>query len=201
MLWLLFTLAILCTALLSALSIFRRFPLETLIFGTVFAIAVAGVVLYIAELYLIGWIVDFLADLGMPKFKAKAAPLDWEQVGEIIIVNLRDNIANAAQCKTVEKQLRRLIEEHHCDFVLDFTNAGRISIDFREVMLNVKKAARREAESLGKPDRPLDLPRGSVFRVFDDSQLAVDEMSRHDGHGWVVLSAVPVGIRAVSEQM
>ena len=150
-LWHLFALTTICAALFSVSRIFRRFPLETLILATVIAIAVAGVILYIGELFVLGWIVDFLSDLGMPKFKALAVPLDWEQVGEIIVVNLRDNIASAAQCRTVEKQLKRLIDEHHCDFVLDFTSAGRISMNFRGVMLNLMKAARREAENLGKP--------------------------------------------------
>ncbi len=198
-LWVLLAMTTIGVALFGTFHIFRRFPLETLIFATVIAIAVAGVILYIGELYVIGWIVDFLSDLGMPKFKARAVPLDWEQVAELIVVNLRDNIANAAQCRTVEKQLKRLIDEHHCDFVLDFTYAGRISMNFRGVMLNLMKAARREAENLGKPDHPLELPRGDVFRVFDDRQHAIEEMSRHGGHGWVVLCCVPVGVRAVSE--
>ncbi len=198
-LWFLFVLMTICAALLSVFSIFKRFPLETLILATVIAIAVTGIILYIGELFLIGWVVDFLSDLGMPKFKARSVPLEWEQLGEIIVVILRDNIATAGQCQTVEKQLKCLIDEHHCDFVLDFYYAGRISKSFRDVMLNLMKAARREAEKLGKSDRPMALPQGGVFKVFDDRQLAVEEMSRHGGHGWVVLCSVPIGIRAVSE--
>jgi len=195
----LFVLMTICAALLGAFSISKRFPLQTLVLATVIAIAVAGIVLYIGELFIIGWVVDFLSDLGMPKFKTSSVPLEWESVGEIIVVTLRDNIATAGQCQTVEKQLKHLIDEHYCDFVLDFYCAGRISRDFREVMLNLMKAARREAANLGKPDRPMALPHGGVLRVFDDRQLAVKEMSRHGGHGWVVLCSVPVGVRAVSE--
>ena len=68
-------------------------------------------------------------------------------------------------------------------------------------MVRIMKAACREAEKLGKPNQPMDLPPGEVFCVFDDRQRAVEEMSRHGGHGWVVLCSVPVGIRAVSELM
>jgi hypothetical protein len=195
----LFVLTTICAVLLSIFSVFRRFPRETLIFVAVIAIAGAGIVLYIGHLFLIGWVVDFLSGLGMPKFHARAVPLEYEQVGEIVVVKLGDNIASAAQCQSVRKQLKRLIDQQHCDLVLDFSSAGRVSKNFREVMLHLLKAARREAERLGKPDRPLALPHGEVFKVFDDRERAVDEMSRHGGHGWVVLCAVPVGIRAVSE--
>ncbi len=177
----------------------RRFPLQALIMGTIIAIAVAGVFLYIGELYLIGWVVDFLADLGMPKFHAKAAPLDCELVGEIIVVTLRDNIATVAQCQAVAKQLKHLIDDHHCDFVLDFLYAGRISMGFREVMLNLMKAVRKEAEKLGRSSQSYALPPGNALRVFDDRQSALEEMSGSGGHGWVVLCSVPVGVRAVSE--
>jgi hypothetical protein len=188
-----------CALLLSLVSVVRRFPLESLIMAVVIAIAVSGVILYIWELVIIGWIVDFLAELGMPKFRAKPVPLQWEPVGEIVVVKLRDNIATVLHCQSVEKQLKHLVDEHHCDFVLDFSQAGNVSRNFRGVMVHLLKAARREAEKLGKPYLPMALPRGDVFRVFDDSQRAVEEMSRHGGHGWVVLCAVPVGIRAVPE--
>jgi hypothetical protein len=92
-----------------------------------------------------------------------------------------------------------LIDEHHCNFVLDFLYAEKISISFRGVMVHLMKAARREAGELGKPYRPVALPHGAVFRVFNDRERAVEEMSKHDGHGWVVLCSVPVGIRAVSD--
>jgi hypothetical protein len=103
------------------------------------------------------------------------------------------------QCQAVQKQLAGLIDQHHCDFVLDFLNAEKISKSFREVMFQLTKAARKEAERLGKPYRPVALPRGVLFRVFEDRQRAVEEMARHDGHGWVVLCCVPIGIRAVSD--
>lgn len=196
---LLFVLMTICALLLSIFSVFRRFPLETLIMGTVIAIAVAGIVLYIGELYIIGWVVDFLSEVGMPKFLAKPVPLDYEQVGGIIVVNLRDNVGTAGQCQLVEKQLKRLINEHHCDFILDFLRAGNISKNFRRVMLRSMKAARKEAEKLGNPCFPIVLPPGEIFPMFDDRQRAVEEMSKHGGHGWVVLCSVPVGIRAVSE--
>jgi hypothetical protein len=135
----------------------------------------------------------------MPKFLAKPSPLQYEQVGETIIVKLRDNIGTAGQCQVVERQLKRLLDEDHCDFVLDFLNAGNIARSFRGVMLCFVKAARSQAVKVGKPYSPLALSPGEVFRVFDDRQQAVEEMSKHSGHGWVVLCSVPVGIRAVSE--
>ncbi len=137
----------------------------------------------------------------MPKFHAKSEPLDCELVGEIIVVTLRDNIATARQCQSVAKQLKFLIDDHHCDFVLDFLYAGRISMGFREVMLDLRKAARKEAEKRGQLHA---VPQGSAFRVFDDRQTALEEMSSgggHGWHGWVVLCSVPVGVRAVSELM
>ncbi len=197
----LLVLTTICAGLLSIFSIFRRFPLESLILATVIAIAVAGVVLYIGELFLIGWVVDFLSQLGMPKFLARQIPLDYEQIGEIIVVNLRGNIGTTGQCQSVEKQLKRLIDEHHCEFILDFSTAGNISTSFRGVMLRIIKAARSEAEKLGNPHLPIALAPGELFRVFDDRQRAVEEMSKHGGHGWVVLCSVPVGVRAVSELM
>jgi hypothetical protein len=201
-LWQILLLILLLAVLFVVLvSVSKRFPLQALIMGTVIAIAVVGVVLYIGELFLIGWVVDFLADLGMPKFHARSAPLDCELVGEILVVTLRDNIATAAQCQTVAKQLKHLLDDHHCDFVLDFLYAGRISMSFREVMLDLMKAARKEAERLGKLDRSLGVPQGDTFRVFDDRRQALEEMSGSFGHGWVVLCSVPVGVRAVSELM
>jgi hypothetical protein len=183
------------------IGVSRKFPLQALIMGTIIAIAVAGVLLYIGELYLIGWVVDFLADFGMPKFHAKSEPLDCELVGEIIVVTLHENIATAAQCQTVGKQLRFLVDDHHCNFVLDFLYAGRISMGFRDVMLNLMKAVRKKAEKLGKAGQLHAVPQASSFRVFDDRQSAIEEMSRCGGHGWVVLCSVPVGVRAVSELM
>ncbi len=187
--------------LLSVYNIYKRFPLETLIIAAMIAIAVIGVILYVGQLVMIGWIVDFLSGIGVPKFRAKPVPLEYDRAGEIIVVRLRDNVATAAQCLSVERQLKRLIEEQHCDFILDFLAAGNVSRSFRGVMLRSMKAARREAERLGKPYRPLDLPRGDLFAVFADRQRAVEAMSLHGGHGWIVLCCVPVGIRAVSELM
>ena len=161
------------------------------------AIAGIGIVLFLGELVVIGWAVDFLSAIGVPKFKARAIPLQYEQVGEIIVVTLRDNIATAGQCQAVQKELKRMVDEHHCDFVLDFFHAGRISRSFREVIVYLIKAARKEAGRSGKTDRPAVLPRGEAFSVFDDRQRAVEEMSRDGGHGWVVLCSVPVGVRAV----
>ncbi len=188
-----------CAVLLSLISVLRHFPLQTLIFAVIIAITGIGIILYIGELFIIGWLVDFLSELGMPKFLARPVALEYEQVGEIIVVKLRDNIATVRHCQSVEKQLKHLIGEQHCDFVLDFFSAGNVSRSFRGVMIRLMKAARKEAEKLGKPYFPLALPRGDVFRVFADRQRAVEEMSKHGGHGWVVLCSVPFGIRAVSE--
>ena len=135
----------------------------------------------------------------MPKSQARSVPLEHEQVGEIIVVKLRNNIATDRQCLSVQKQLKCLIDEHHCNFVLDFLYAEKTSKSFRGVMVHLMKAARREAGELGKPYRPVALPHGAVFRVFNDRERAVEEMSKHEGHGWVVLCSVPVGIRAVSD--
>ena len=99
-----------CAVLLSIFNIFRRFPLESLIMATVVAIAVMGIFLYIGELFIIGWVVDFLSELGMPKFLARPIPLEYEQVGEIIVVKLGGNIGSAGQCQLVEKQLKRGIQ-------------------------------------------------------------------------------------------
>lgn len=180
-------------------SVFRSFPLETLIFVAVFVVSGIAIFLYMGELVIVGWIVDFLSNIGMPKIQARSIPLEYEQVGEIIIVMLRDNIATIRDCLSVQKQLKLLIGEHHCDFVLDFTYAGKTSKSFRGVMVHVMTAARREAGMFGKTYRPVALPHGAVFRVFIDRERAVEEMSKHNGHGWVVLCSVPAGIRAVSD--
>jgi hypothetical protein len=180
----------------------RWFPY--LIIVAVCVVAVLAILGYIAQLFLLVLIMDmltaledFLAEIGMPK--PKPIPLEYEQIGEVIVVTLRDNIATIRQCQTVRRQLKRLINEHHCDFVLDFLWAGKIPKSFRAVMLRCMKAARREAEKLGKPYRTFALPRGGVFRVFANRERAVEEMSKYDGHGWVVLCSVPAGIRAVCE--
>jgi len=177
----------------------RHFPIETLIVGSIFVVAGLGLVLYIAELYVIGWVVDFLDGIGVPKFHARSVPLEYEQVGEIVIVTLRENIATAGQCQSVQQELKRRVDEHQCNFVLDFSYAGRISQNFRPVMVHLLKAARREAKKQGKPESLVALPRGDLFRVFDDRELALAEMARQGGDGWVVLCSVPVGTRAVTE--
>lgn len=178
---------------------FRHFPLETLIAVAIFAIVGIAIFLYIGELVIIGWIVDFLSEIGMPKIEAMPIPLEHEQVGEIIVVKLRSNVATVRECLSVQKQLKLLVDEHHCNFILDFSNAEKTSMSFRGVLLNLRKAARRQAAILGKPFRPVASPPGALFRVFDNREQAVKEMSKHDGYGWVVLCSVPAGIRAVSD--
>jgi hypothetical protein len=180
------------------LGVFRRFPLETLIVTAVFVVCGIALILCAGELVILAWIVDFLSEIHVPGIRAKPAPLEYERVGEIIVVTLRDNIITVQQCQSVQKQLRRLMGEGHCDFVLDFSSAEKISRRFRGVMVHLSKAARREAGKLGRPYRPVALPRGAVFKVFDDRQRAIEGMSQHDGHGWVALCSVPVGIRAFS---
>ena len=180
------------------LHVSKRYPLEACIVAGVLVGCGILIVLYMWELVIIGWVVDFLAGLGMPKLNAGPIPLEYEQVGEMVVVTLRDNIAGVLQCQAVQKQLKHLIDEHHCDFVLDLLSAAKISHSFREVMMNLRKAAQKEAKKLGKPYRPVVPRNGPAFKVFDDRKSAVEEMSRHEGHGWVVLCSVPVGVRAVS---
>lgn len=180
------------------LRAFVSYPLETLIVVGILAVSGLGIVLYVWELVVIGWAMDFLLSIGMPKIRVVSVPLEYEQVGEVIVVKLCINIASVLECQSVQRQLQHLIDERYCDFVLDFLHAGKISRRFRGVMIQVQKAARSEAMKLGKPYRPVALPRGELFRVFSDRKQALEEMSRHEGHGWVVLCSVPVGIRAVS---
>jgi hypothetical protein len=182
----------------SPLPISRRWLTKILIVAAILTFVVVAIILYMGELVVLGWVVDFLSQIGLPKIQPGLVPLDYEQVGEIIVVTLRDNIATVGLCLSLQKQLKRLLDEQHCDFVLDFSCAARISKSFRGVMVHLMKAARKEAWTLGKPYRSLALPRGAVFRVFENRDLAVEEMARHDGHGWVVLCAVPPGTRAVS---
>ena len=180
--------------------------LNALLIMAVFVVAGIAFLLYIGELVILGWVMDllsaiedFLSQIGMPKIHAQPDPLEQELVGDIVVITLRRNVATLRQCQSVEKQLKLLIDEHHCDFVLDFLYADRISKAFRGVMVHFMKAARAEAGRLGKPRRPVALPRGKIFRVFDNRERAVEEMSRNDDHGWVVLCSVPVGVRAVSD--
>ena len=164
-------------------------------------ITLISIAAYVGELVIVGWIMDFLTWLTTPVFHREQQPLESEEVGEMIVVELSDNVVTARQCQSVQKELRGLIGEHRCDFIIDFSRVGRVSIRFREVMFDLARAARREAGRLGKPFRPVAVPPGDVFRVFADRESAVAEMSRHDGHGWVVLCSVPAGIRAVPEAM
>jgi hypothetical protein len=192
----LLTLITVCEALV---IVTRRFPFEALLAAVVLAVFFACMVLYIGELIVLGWIVDFLSELGMPKIQARPIPLQYERIGQIVVVTLRDNVSTVLQCQLVQQQLTGLIAEHHCDFVLDFSCVGRVSKSFRGVMIHFIKAARKEAGRLGKPYRSIAEPHGKLFTVFGDRQCAIEEMSQHDGHGWVVLCSVPAGVRAVSE--
>ena len=124
------------------LPISERYPLEALIILAVFVVCGIAIVLYIGQLVIIGWVVDFLSEIGVPKIQALPGDLEYEQVGEIIVVTLRDNIATIGLCLAVQKQLKRLIDAQHCDFVLDFSCADSISMSFREVMVRFLKAAR-----------------------------------------------------------
>ena len=146
----------------------KSYPLEILIVVGILGVAVLAIVFYVWELVVIGWIMDFLMSIGVPKIRAVQVPLEFEQVGEIVVVKLCTNLASVLECESVQRQLQHLIDERHCDFILDFLQAGKISRRFRGVMIHVMKAARREAVKLGKPYRPVALPRGELFRVFSD---------------------------------
>ena len=118
-------------------------------------------------------------------------------VGQITIVTLSDNIASARECRSVQEQLDRLIAAGRCNLVLDFSGVKKLAIGFRDVLVHVTEAAREQARTQGNVGGgESDL--GARFRIFGDREAALAEMSRHAGHGWVVLCAVPVGIRAVS---
>ena len=137
----------------------QRFPLETLIVAGILAISVLAIVLYIWELVLIGWVMDFIQSIGMPRIRAVYVPLEYEPVGEVIVVSLCSDIATVLECQSVERQMRHLIDEGYCDFVFDFLRAGKVSRHLRYVMLHLAKAARKQAAKLGKPHRPFALPR------------------------------------------
>ena len=49
----------------------RRFPFEALIGVAVSAICVIAIVLYVWELVIIGWVVDFLSEIGVPRISSK----------------------------------------------------------------------------------------------------------------------------------
>ncbi len=177
----------------------REFPLQTLILVSIVTMSAIFIALYMAELVVLHWMVDVFDWITLPRRHAKDDPLEYDQVGEVIIVKLGGHIVTGKQCHAVQKQLKHLIDEHHCDFILDFSGIARLSRSFRGVMIRLQTAARREAERLGKPYRPDSLPPRELFCMFDDRESAVEEMNKHDGHGWVVLCGVPPGIRAVSD--
>jgi hypothetical protein len=191
---------ILLTAVaVAVLEVGKRFPLGTLIIGTILALSAIAIALYVGELVVIGWIVDFLEWVTSPHIRARYAPLEFEQVGEMLIVKLSDHIVTAEHCQAVGRQLERFVDEHYCDFILDFSAVGRLSRSFRGVMMQLAAAAREEAQRRGKPFRPVAVPPGEIFRMFDDKAGAIAEMGTHAGHGWVVLCGVPPGIRAASD--
>lgn len=192
-------LLLLATAAVAVLRYGERYPLETLICVAAIVITAVSIIGYIGELIVAGWIMDFLLWIATPTIHVRQAPLEYEQVGDMTIVKLSDNIVTAGQCQLVHKQLKRLIDDHRCNFILDFSRVGKVSIRFRGVMVGLTRAARREARRLNKPYRPVAVPLGDVFRVFADIESAAKEMHTHEGDGWVVLCSVPAGIRAVPE--
>ena len=196
----LFSLFVLTTVCAVLLGIGKSFPMQTLIVVGIVAGAVLAIGLYVGELVVIGWIMDFPAWLAERALPAAHVPLQYEHLGEITVVNLGDNIASTRECRSVQQQLDRLIAEQHYNLVLDFSSIKKLASGFREVLLHVTRTARTEAEKQGKPYRPLELPPGEMFAIFVDRDQALAAMSKHAGHGWVVLCAVPVGIRAVSDE-
>ncbi len=121
--------------------------------------------------------------------------VEWKQVGEIIVVKLPSEILTAEQRSSVEEQFQRLIGGHHCDFIVDFANVSRISAWFIGAIIVFEKQAQAEAEKRGKYCCPSARPIGEGFNVFNDRETALQEMARHDEHGWVVLCSVPAHIR------
>jgi hypothetical protein len=156
-----------------------------------------AVALYVGELVVIGWIVDFPAWLAERAMPPAHVPLEIEHVGVITVVKLSDNIASTRECRSVHQQFDRLIAEHHCDLIIDFSMIKKLSSGFREVLLHTTLAAREEAEKQGLPRCSMELPPGETFLILDNRDRALVEMGRQQGHGWVVLCSVPTGIRAV----
>lgn len=171
---------------------------ETLIVLGIVAGSVLAIFLYVGELVVIGWIVDFPAWLAERAMPAAHVPLEVEHAGEITVVTLSDNIASARECRSVKEQLDRLIAGGRCDLILDFSRVKKLASGFHDVLVHVTRAAWKAADRRGHAYRGPELPPGERFRVFADRDEAIAEMSRCAGHGWVVLCAVPVGIRAVS---
>jgi hypothetical protein len=190
---------VLTTACAILLKVGMRFPLETLIVLGIVAGAALAIGLYVGELVVIGWIMDFPAWLAERAMPPAHVPLDYEHVGEITIVTLSDNIASVRECRSVQQQLDRLIAERGCDLVLDFSRVKKLSSRFREVLVHVTETAETAAEKRGLPCHDIALPPGGTFPVFADRQQALADMDQHAGHGWVVLCAVPTGMRAVSD--
>ena len=162
----LLTLAVLCllapAAGVGLLNVYERFPLQTLILATVLALSGICVFLYVGELVIIGWVVDFLSEIGMPAVQVRSLPLQCEQVGEILVVTLPDCIATIPECQSVQKQLNRLVDEQHCDFILDFHSVRNISRRFRGVMFHLMKAAAGRPQNSANPIARLLCRAGSL---------------------------------------
>jgi hypothetical protein len=191
----LFVLTTVCAVALKAAI---ALPFEGLIIAGIVALCLLAVTMYVGVLVVIGWAIDipiWLAERAMPP---AYVPLEIEHVGEITVVTLSDNIASARECRSVRQQLDRLIAEHHCDLLIDFSSIKKLNSGFREVLIIVTKAARKEAEKQGLPYREFELPAGEIFPIYENRERALAEMTRHKGRGRVVLCAVPVSIRAVS---
>ena len=182
----------------SLLDFVKRRPLDSLLVAAILIGSAIAVILYIGELVVLGWIVDFIDRIGMPKPRGPV-PLEFEQFGQTTVVAVPEIVATVRDCRSMQEQLKGLIDAHHCDFVFDFSRAEKLSRHFRQVLLYAAKAARKEAWNLGIPARPLPLPVGAKFKVFEDRQQAMETMAKHDGHGWVVLCGVPFGLRALSK--
>jgi hypothetical protein len=195
----LLSLFVLTTVCAIVLKVYKGFPMETLIVLGIVAGAVLAVMLYVGELVVIGWIVDFPVWLAERALPSAHVPLEHEHVGQVTIVRLSENIASARECRSVQEQIDRLIAEDCCDIVLDFGHVKKLASGFREVLVHVTRTARQAAEKQGQACRDPDLPPGEMFRVFADRDAAIAEMTRQEGHGWVVLCGVPTGIRAVSD--
>ncbi len=192
----LFVLMTVCTVVL---KFYKGFPLQTLIVLGIVAGSLLAVMLYVSELVVLGWLLDFPTWLAERALPAAHVPLEFERTGEITVVKLSENIASARECRSVQEQLDRLIAEGQCDLVVDFGGVKKLASGFREVLVHVTGSARRAAEKRGQSCRGPDLPPGETFHVFAGREEAIAEMARYEGHGWVVLCAVPVGIRAVSD--
>jgi hypothetical protein len=182
----------------SLLDLVKRHPFDSLLVAAILIGSAILVILYVGELLVLGWIVDFIDQIGMPKPRGPV-PLEFEQFGQTIVVAVPEIVATVRDCRSMQEQLKGLIDAHHCDFVFDFSRAEKLSRHFRQVLLYATKAARKKAWNLGVPARPFPLPFGAKFKVFEDRQRALETMAKHEGHGWVVLCGVPFGLRALSK--